>query len=125
MVPLHGDDFNDDLLRGARAASYGPRQELPSEDLPAETEHLPSAGDMIADLVAAADALTNPPDISALGELLGRIALARLDPLPARQILARIKTSTGIAMSILDKQLVELVKRMNRAACASPSILSC
>ena len=113
VVPLHGDDFNDDLLRGARADDYGLSQELLTKDLPAETERLPSAGDIIADLVAAADALTNPPDISALGELLGRIALARLDPLPARQILARIKTTTGIAMSILDKQLVELVKRVN------------
>jgi predicted P-loop ATPase len=113
VVPLHGDDFNDDLLRGARAEDYGPRQELPADDLPAAMDRLPSAGDIIADLVAAADALTNPPDISALGELLGRIALARLDPLPARQILARIKTTTGIAMSILDKQLIELVKRVN------------
>ncbi len=113
VVPLHGDDFNDDLLRGARADDYGLSQELLTKDLPAETERLPSAGDIIADLVAAADALTNPPDISALGELLGRIALARLDPLPARQILARIKTTTGIAMSILDKQLVELMKRVN------------
>ena len=113
VVPLHGDDFNDDLLRGARAEDYGMRQELLTKDLPAETERLPSAGDIISDLVAAADALTNPPDISALGELLGRLALARLDPLPARQILARIKTTTGIAMSILDKQLVELVKRVN------------
>ena len=113
VVPLHGDDFNDDLLRGARAEDYGPRQELPADDLPAATYRLPSAGDIIADLVAAADALTNPPDISALGELLGRIALARLDPLPARQILARIKNTTGIAMSILDKQLIELVKRVN------------
>ncbi|MFN3578351.1 MAG: toprim domain-containing protein, partial [Tabrizicola sp.] len=113
VVPLHGDDFNDDLLRGARADDYGLSQELLTKDLPAETERLPSAGDIIADLVAAADALTNPPDISALGELLGRIALARLDPLPARQILARIKTTTGIAMSILDKQLIELVKRVN------------
>jgi putative DNA primase/helicase len=113
VVPLHGDDFNDDLLRGARAEDYGPRQGLPTEDPPAETERLPPAGNIIADLVAAADALTNPPDISALGELLGRVALARLDPLPARQILARIKTTTGIAMSILDKQLIELVKRVN------------
>jgi len=113
VVPLHGDDFNDDLLRGARAEDYGPRQRLPSEDLPAETKALPPGGDIIADLVAAADTLTNPPDISALGELLGRLALARLDPLPARQILARIKTRTGIAMSILDKQLTELVKRVN------------
>lgn len=113
VVPLHCDDFNDDLLRGACAEDYGPRQRLPTEDQPAEMDRLPSAGDIIADLVAAADALTNPPDISALGELLGRIALARLDPLPARQILARIKTTTGIAMSILDKQLIELVKRVN------------
>lgn len=113
VVPLHGDDFNDDLLRGARAEDYGPRQGMPTEDQPAAMDRLPSAGDTIADLVAAADALTNPPDISALGELLGRIALARLDPLPARQILARIKTTTGIAMSILDKQLLELVKRVN------------
>lgn len=113
VVPLHGDDFNNDLLRGARAEDYGPRQGLPTEDPPAAMARLPSAGDTIADLVAAADALTNPPDISALGELLGRIALARLDPLPARQILARIKTTTGIAMSILDKQLIELVKRVN------------
>ncbi len=113
VVPLHGDDFNNDLLRGARAEDYGPRQGLPTEDPPAAMVRLPSAGDTIADLVAAADALTNPPDISALGELLGRIALARLDPLPARQILARIKTTTGIAMSILDKQLIELVKRVN------------
>ncbi|MCA3508395.1 MAG: toprim domain-containing protein [Rhodobacter sp.] len=113
VVPLHGDDFNDDLLRGARAEDYGPRQGLPTEDPPAAMDRLPSAGDIIADLVATADALTNPPDISALGELLGRIALARLDPLPARQILARIKTTTGIAMSILDKQLIELVKRVN------------
>ena len=113
VVPLHGDDFNDDLLRGARAENYGPRQGLPTEDPPAAMDRLPSAGDIIAELVAAADGLTNPPDISALGELLGRIALARLDPLPARQILARIKTTTGIAMSILDKQLIELVKRVN------------
>ncbi|MCX5478029.1 toprim domain-containing protein [Kaistia geumhonensis] len=113
VVPLHGDDFNDDLLRGARAEDYGPRQGLPTEDPSAAMDRLTSAGDTIADLVAAADALTNPPDISALGELLGRIALARLDPLPARQILARIKTTTGIAMSILDKQLIELVKRVN------------
>ena len=113
VVPIHGDDFNDDLLRGACAEDYGPPQGLPTEDPPAAMDRLPSAGDIIADLVAAADALTNPPDISALGELLGRIALARLDPLPARQILARIKTTTGIAMSILDKQLLELVKRVN------------
>ena len=55
----------------------------------------------------------NPPELSALSSLLGRLALARLDPLPERQILARIKTATGISMSILDKQLTELRRRVH------------
>jgi predicted P-loop ATPase len=45
--------------------------------------------------------------------LLGRLALARLDPLPERQVLAAVKTATGIAVSILEKQLVELRRRVN------------
>ena len=40
---------------------------------------------------AEAEALTNPPDVTALGMLLGRLVLARLEPLPERQVLARIK----------------------------------
>ena len=35
--------------------------------------------------------------------LLGRIVLASLDPLPERQVLARIKSCTGIGMAVLDK----------------------
>ena len=66
-----------------------------------------------AALVTAAEALTNPPDITTLGQLLGRIALARLDPLPARQILAHIKVATGIPMAILEKQMTELGRRVN------------
>ena len=45
--------------------------------------------------------------------LLGRLVLARLDPLPERQVLARIKSRTGIAMSVLDKQMAELRRRLN------------
>ena len=67
----------------------------------------------ITSAVAAAEALTNPPDITALGNLLGRLALARLDPLPARQVLADIKAATGIPMAILEKQLAELRRRVN------------
>ncbi len=55
----------------------------------------------------------NPPELAALSSLLGRLALARLDPLPERQILTRIKTTTGISMSILDKQLTELRRRVH------------
>ena len=58
-------------------------------------------------------AVWNPPDLSALGTLLGQLVKARLDPLPERQVLAAIKTATGIAVSILDKQIGELRRRLN------------
>ncbi len=114
VLPLHGDDFNDDLLRGARAEDYAGEAVAPvtSVEIDAAEPGIPDAGDVEA-LLAAAEVLTNPPDIAALGQLLGRTALARLDPLPQRQILARIKTATGISVSILEKQLVELRRRVN------------
>lgn len=113
VLPLNGDDFNDDLMRGARAEDYRAGQDVPAINEIAGAEGLPVGDNAIEALVAAADALTNPPDITGLGQLLGRIALARLDPLPARQILARIKTATGIPMAILEKQLLELGRRVN------------
>ena len=64
-------------------------------------------------LIAAATTLANPPELTALGQLLGRVALARLDPLPERQVLAAIKASTGIAVSILTRQLSELRRRVD------------
>src|SRR4051794_26838513 len=39
--------------------------------------------------------------------------MARLEPLPERQVLAAIKTATGIAVSILEKQICELRRRLN------------
>ena len=113
VLPLHGDDFNDDLMRGARAEDYRAGQDVPAISEMAGAEGLPVGDNSIEALVAAADALTNPPDITGLGQLLGRIALARLDPLPARQILAHIKVATGIPMAILEKQLTELGRRVN------------
>jgi putative DNA primase/helicase len=109
VLPLHGDDFNDDLMRGARAEDYRAGQDVPAISEMAGAEGLPVGDNPIEALVASADALTNPPDITGLGQLLGRIALARLDPLPARQILARIKTATGIPMSILKSSFLNSV----------------
>lgn len=122
VLPIHGDDFNDDLIRGARPEDYGGGTTAPAASMApepfAETAAAPvpptvPSGNGIEALMAAAEALTNPPDLSALGQLLGRAALARLDPLPERQILARIKTATGISMSILEKQMGELRRRVN------------
>lgn len=109
LAPLHGDDFNDDLRRGATAADYDERQPDPRPDPPAAAPG-PAT---VEELLAAAADLTRPPDAAPLSDLLGRLAMARLDPLPERQVLAAVKTATGIAVSILEKQLVELRRRLN------------
>jgi predicted P-loop ATPase len=118
VLPLHGDDFNDDLLRGVRAEDY---EEPPAPAAAAEPSALmepdgftPFAPADDADtLLAAAEALTSPPELEALSTLLGRLALTQLDPLPERQVLARIKSATGIAVSILEKQLGKLRQRVD------------
>jgi len=103
--PLHGDDFNDDLRHGATAADYAAEEPV----VPA-TAQAPATA---SEFEAIARGLSNPPDLSALGTLLGQLVKARLDPLPERQVLAAIKTATGIAVSILDKQIGELRRRLN------------
>jgi len=105
VSPLHGDDFNDDLRRGATAADY----QRP------EPVQLSTATTLatVPEFEAAAQALTNPPDLGTLGSLLGQLVKARLEPLPERQVLAAIKSATGIAVSILEKQIGELRRRLN------------
>jgi predicted P-loop ATPase len=104
VLPVHGDDFNDDLMRGVTAADYGVAPAVPA---------VPALPITAAEFEQAARVLTAPPDLTALGQLLGALAQASLDPLPERQILTTIKKSTGIAVSILDKQLGELRRRLN------------
>ena len=109
QTPLHGDDFNDDLRHGVRAEEYeAARPEPASQD--------PAAGPSPTtpeELLAAASALTNPPEMAPLSALLGRLVTLRLEPLPERQVLAAIKNATGIAVSILAKQIGELRRRLN------------
>jgi putative DNA primase/helicase len=106
VVPLHGGDFNDDLRHGITAADHPP----PGSAALVAAGLAPTA---VQDLLAAAAALTNPPDLAPLSDLLGRLVTARIEPLPERQVLAAVKTATGIAVSILEKQLVELRRRLN------------
>lgn len=108
IAPLHGDDFNDDLRRGATTADY--EQAAGTEPKAPATAAAPAT---VEELLTAASGLTRPPDSEPLADLLGRLALARLDPLPERQVLTAVKTATGIAVSILEKQLVELRRRVN------------
>ncbi|SMO64452.1 Predicted P-loop ATPase and inactivated derivatives [Thalassovita litoralis] len=117
MAPLHGDDFNDDLLRGAVKTDYGSQITTPEGKLLRDDSGVTKPA---TDLEPAADALatateglTNPPDLAELGTLMGRIVKARLEPMEERHVLSLIKARTGIAMSILDKQLGVLRRRLN------------
>jgi len=114
MTPLNGDDFNDDLIKGAVSVDYEaiPVVEPGTTDVPVTAfETAPEkADDTLAD---ATEALTNPPDLTALGTLMGRIVKARLEPMEERHLLSQIKIRTGIAISILDKQLGVLRRRLN------------
>jgi predicted P-loop ATPase len=106
VLPLHGDDFNDDLRRGATIVDYPAKvqtEAVISATVPTTT----------AEFQAAAGQLRRPPDVAALGALLGQMVTAHLDPLPERQVLAAIKTATGISVSILEKQVGELRRRLN------------
>ena len=66
-----------------------------------------------ADFESAARALTKPPELQALGTILGQLVLARLEPLPERQVLSSIKAATGIPVAVLEKQIGELRRRLN------------
>ena len=117
VAPLHGDDFNDDLLRGAVKTDYDSpaitsEGALGADDTPANAP--PGGLERAVDALATAtEALTNPPDLTELGSLMGRIVKARLEPMEERHVLSLIKARTGIAMSILDKQLGVLRRRLN------------
>src|SRR5581483_9627268 len=102
VSPLHGDDFNDDLRRGATARDY-------AAATPPAAPLLATA----ADFEAAARALTKPPELQALGAILGQLVTARLEPLPERQVLSSIKAATGIPVAILERQIGELRRRLN------------
>jgi predicted P-loop ATPase len=117
VAPLHGDDFNDDLLRGAVKTDYDSpaitsEGALGADETPANAP--PGGLERAVDALATAtEALTNPPDLTELGSLMGRIVKARLEPMEERHVLSLIKARTGIAMSILDKQLGVLRRRLN------------
>ncbi|MDO8607908.1 MAG: VapE family protein [Phaeospirillum sp.] len=111
VSPRHGDDFNDDLRKGAVATHYNKELANPAEPTP------PTSFD---DLYAAALVLTFPPDMGDLGRLLGHLAQARLDPVAERQVLVAIKATTRIPVSVTEKQIKDLCRRVG--ASGTPAI---
>lgn len=112
--PLHGDDFNDDLQRSVCAADYdAPSAAASAAPQSQDTGGSPVLGTSVDDLLAAAGALTKPPEMGPLSRLLGQLVTQRLEPLAERQVLAAIKTATGMPVAILEKQVAELRRRLN------------
>ncbi len=112
VLPLHGDDFNDDLCRGATVPDYQPASAPRPEAPPATNE----------EFEAAALALTFPPDAQALAKLMGQLAIARLDPIAERRVLTAIKATTRIPVSVIDKQLRELCRRAGGGEHGMPTV---
>jgi putative DNA primase/helicase len=102
VAPIHGDDFNDDLKKGATAEEYQ-RLEQPR----------PSTLRTLAEFEAAARALTKPPDVIEVGRILGQLVQADLDPLTENQIIAIIKQMTGIPVAAINKQVEQLRRNVN------------
>jgi len=86
VMPRHGDDFNDDLLRG-------------------ESAKLPEEG-----LFAAASALTRESGGQAIRDLLRRALAAGLDPLSERRLVETIRLSARVPLAAIS----ETLKRLRR-----------
>ncbi|MBI5121315.1 MAG: toprim domain-containing protein [Rhodospirillales bacterium] len=106
VSPLYGDDFNDDLRKGAVAAHYNSEEE--ADEASVEAPALPCGFD---ELRAAALKLTFPPDMGELARLLGQLARSRLDPVEEREVLVGIKATTRIPVSVTEKQIRDLRRR--------------
>lgn len=117
LRPLHGDDFNDDLQKGATQADYTAvatcADALPSIDARGDDATVGNPDKPAEALSRATEALSIPPDLTALGTLMGRIVKARLEPMEERHVLSLVKARSGIAMSILEKQLGVLRRRLS------------
>jgi putative DNA primase/helicase len=115
ISPIHGDDFNDDLRNGASAGDYPVMPPILGSTAQAAPGGPPTVGApaAAADFEAAARNLTKPPDLQALGQLMGQLIRAGLEPIAERHVLAAIRGATGMPVSTLDKQLGELRRRLN------------
>ena len=103
VTPRHGDDFNDDLRKGATAKDYDQDAATPSSP-PLHT---------VQEMEAAARALTCPPDSTELARLFGCLAMAQIDRVSTRQLLVTVKATTRIPVSVLEKHLRDLRRQLS------------
>ncbi|WP_096703323.1 VapE domain-containing protein [Magnetospirillum sp. 15-1] len=98
VSPLHGDDFNDDIGKGAVAAYYNKLPSIVEPQIPTSFN----------DLRAAALKLTFPPDMDKFSQVLGQLARAKLEPAHEREVLVAIKAAARIPIATTEKHLAIL-----------------
>lgn len=108
IVPLHGDDINDDLLKGATASDY------PSEDSPLWTPTYPAPSESVA---AARTRLRD--EIAAWGE-----DAARFTADPDGETLPCVALSVGVGLGKSRVAREELARRIQAGGLATPVVLA-
>lgn len=130
LSPRHGDDFNDDLRKGAVAADYRPAEAPAPQSPPDPTPEAPPPdpeAPLIDDgptLTAAAAALAKGDSAAAVA-LLDRMVRAQLEVLEEEGILSAAKAATGLAMGGLRKQVTIMRRRWDASGGESTARLSC
>ncbi|CAA7614957.1 DUF927 domain-containing protein [Magnetospirillum sp. SS-4] len=103
VSPLHGDDFNDDLRKGAALAHYNNVQPAAEEAPTFES------------LMAQVDSLQDG-DAIALGRLYAEIASCNLEIFQQDKLFAAIRKQAGIGIPTSRKQVAALRKTLDAAA---------
>jgi predicted P-loop ATPase len=102
-VPMYGDDFNDDLKRGATAAEYP--VELVRVD-PIETPH------SYSELSLIARKLPKPVPIEMMDRFLDDLARANLSKIEQGKLLAELKAMSGLTLGDLRADLSDKRKML-------------
>ncbi|KIL98254.1 MAG: DUF927 domain-containing protein [Magnetospirillum sp.] len=103
VSPLHGDDFNDDLGKGAVAAHYNVH--------PAVEEAPPTFESMMAQVETLSDG-----DAIALGRLYAQIATGNMEIFQQDKLFAAIKKQANINIPTSRRQVAALRKTLDAAA---------
>ncbi|CAA7618261.1 DUF927 domain-containing protein [Magnetospirillum sp. SS-4] len=103
VSPLHGDDFNDDLRKGAAVSHYNVQ--------PAVEEAPPTFESLMAQVECLQDG-----DAIALGRLYAQIASGNLEIFQQDKLFAAIRKQAGIGIPTSRRQVVALRKTLDAAA---------
>ena len=115
--PVHGDDLNDDLRKGATRADYEAASKIERRG-PSQANATPDGGDFQRLQDAASSLAVN--DALAVSALLVKIVQARLSEAELYQILMIIKATSRIPKGALDKMLNEIKKKLKSGNASKP-----